>query len=79
MKHGRAEVQFIIAKLGSSTLPFKMFGLDQKVICFYGKNEKKNSKKFKMADSKTMFFKIANSQYFFVKTSWIGPWVSRID
>ena len=28
---------------------------------------------------KTIFFKIANSQYFFVKISWIGPWVSRID
>ena len=28
---------------------------------------------------KTTFFKIANSQYFFVKISWIGPWVSRID
>ena len=25
------------------------------------------------------FFKIANSQNFFVKISWIGPWVSRID
>ena len=27
-------------------------------------------KKFKMA---------ANSQYFFIKFSWIGPWVTRID
>ena len=37
-------------------------------------------KKIKMADSKkTEFFKIANSQYFFVKISWIGPWVSRIE
>ena len=37
-------------------------------------------KQKKMADSKkTEFFKIANSQYFFVKISWIGPWVSRID
>ena len=33
-----------------------------------------------MADfSKWPFFKIANSQYFFVKISWIGHWVSRID
>ena len=33
-----------------------------------------------MADfSKWPFFKIANSQKFFVKISWIGPWVSRID
>jgi hypothetical protein len=28
---------------------------------------------------KTKFFKTANSQYFFSKISWIGPWVSRID
>ena len=28
---------------------------------------------------KTSFFKIANSQYFFVKISWIGPCISRID
>ena len=28
---------------------------------------------------KTEFFNSANSQYFFVKISWIGPWVSRID
>ena len=29
-----------------------------------------------MADS---FSSSANSQYFFMKISWIGPWVSRID
>jgi hypothetical protein len=28
---------------------------------------------------KTEFFKIAKSQKKFVKISWIGPWVSRID
>ena len=28
---------------------------------------------------KSAFFKIANSQNFFVKISWISPWVSRID
>ena len=28
---------------------------------------------------KSAFFKIANSQNFFVKISWIGPWVRRID
>ena len=28
---------------------------------------------------KSAFFKIANSQKFFVKISWIGPWVRRID
>ena len=27
---------------------------------------------------KSPFFKIANSQFFFLKISWIGPWVSRI-
>ena len=33
-----------------------------------------------MADfSKSPFFKIANSQNFFMKISQIGPWVSRID
>ena len=36
--------------------------------------------KFKMADlKKSAFFKIANSKYFFLKISWIGPWVSRIE
>ena len=28
---------------------------------------------------KRSFFNSVNSQYFFVKISWIGPWVSRID
>ena len=28
---------------------------------------------------KTSFFNSVNSQYFFVKISWIGPWASRID
>jgi hypothetical protein len=37
-------------------------------------------KEIKMADSKkTEFFNSAISQYFFVKISWIGSWVSRID
>ena len=37
-------------------------------------------KKIKMAHfSKWLFFKMANSQDFFMKISWIGPWVSRID
>jgi hypothetical protein len=49
------------------------------------KQKKKNlkKKKFKMADSKkrvkTSFSSSTNSQYFFMKISWIGPWVSRID
>ena len=33
--------------------------------------------KFKMADSKNWVFQFR--QYVFSKTSWIGPWVSRID
>ena len=28
---------------------------------------------------KPSFSSSANSQYFFMKMSWIGPWVSRID
>ena len=28
---------------------------------------------------KRSFFNSVNSQYFFVKISWIGPWASRID
>ena len=37
-------------------------------------------KKFQNGRLKTSaFFKIANSQNFFVKISWISPWVSRID
>ena len=45
------------------------------------KKTKKNFKK-KIQNGrlkKTEFFKIANSQKKFVKISWIGPWVSRID
>ena len=46
-----------------------------------------SKKKFKMADlkiqngrlKKTSFSSSANSQYFFMKISWIGPWFSRID
>ena len=37
-------------------------------------------KKFKMANSKKISFSSsANSQYFFMKFTWFGPWVSRID
>ena len=37
-------------------------------------------KKFKMAASKkTSFSSSANSQYFFMKFPWIGPWDSRIN
>ena len=51
-------------------------------LIFMGMKQKKfffEKIKFKMADlKKRSFFKIANSQYFFVKISWSGPWVSRI-
>ena len=29
--------------------------------------------------NKSHFQGFVNSQYFFMKISWIGPWVSRID
>ena len=53
--------------------------------CIFQWNEAK--KNFKMADlkiqngrlKKDSFSSSANSQYFFMKFSWIGPWVSRID
>ena len=50
---------------------------------FHENEAKKNffleKKKSKMAIfQKWPFFKIANSQNFFVKISQIGPWVSRI-
>ena len=49
--------------------------------------EMKQKKKFKMADlkiqngrlKKTSFSSSANSQYFFMKFPWIGPWDSRIN
>ena len=36
-------------------------------------------KKSKWPTQKTEFFNSANSQKFFVKISWIGPWVSKIE
>ncbi len=54
----------------------KAFGLFNKM-----KQKKKNLKK-KIQNGrlkKRSFSSSANSQYFFVKISWIGPWVSRID
>jgi hypothetical protein len=48
-----------------------------------GIKEKKILKKKKKIQngrfSKWPFFKIANSQNFFVNISWIGSWVSRIN
>ena len=44
------------------------------------KQKKMLKKKIRMADSKkTSFSSSANSQYFFMKILWIGPWVSRIN
>ena len=52
-------------------------------LIFMGKKQKKIfflKKKIQNGRlKKSAFFKIANSQNFFVKISWIGPWVSRID
>jgi len=38
-------------------------------------NQKPKTKKL----NKSHFQGFVNSQYFFMKISWIGPWVSRID
>jgi hypothetical protein len=46
------------------------------------KQKKNFEKKFKNGRLKKTFkkfFKIANSQNFFLKISWIGLWVSKID
>jgi hypothetical protein len=53
----------------------KAFGLFNKM-----KQKKKIRKKnSKWPLKKRSFSSSANSQYFFVKFFWIGPWVSRID
>jgi hypothetical protein len=41
-----------------------------------GMKQKKNSK---WRTQKAEFFKIANSQFFFVRISWIDSWVNRND
>ena len=44
------------------------------------KNKKKSEKKIQNGRlKKTSFSSSANSQYFFMKILWTGPWVSRID
>ena len=45
----------------------------------FGRFNKMKQKKSKWPPKKRSFSSSANSQYFFVKISWIGPWVSRID
>ena len=49
------------------------FCWDEGNFFFFWKNEIQNGRL-----KKRSFFKIANSQYFFVKISWSSPWVSRI-
>jgi hypothetical protein len=52
------------------------------LTCFHGKKFKKIQKKNQNQNGqlkKTTFLKIANSQYFFAKISWIGPWVSKMN
>ena len=52
------------------------------MTCFHGNKAKKKRQLKKKKNGrlkKTTFFKIANSQYFFVKILWISRWVSRID
>jgi hypothetical protein len=50
-----------------------LMGMKQKKYFWGGKKSQNGRLK------KTEFFKIANSQIFFVKISWIGPWISRIN
>jgi hypothetical protein len=54
--------------------PFGLFNkMKQKVFVFLKKKIQNGRLK------KRSFSSSANSQYFFVKILWIGPWVSRID
>ena len=50
---------------------------------FHGKKAKRFfffwKKKSKWPTQKRSFFNLVNSQYFLVKISWIGLWISRID
>ena len=54
------------------------FGLIKILTCFYGNEAKYNKNKIRIQNGplkKTEFFKIINSHYFFLKISWIGPWI----
>ena len=53
------------------------FGLFNKMKLKKKKNSKKKIQNGRL--KKRSFSSSANSQYFFVKILWIGPWVSRID
>jgi hypothetical protein len=67
-------------KPGLSSKFRPILGTQVALADFQGDEAKKFQKKFQNGRfSKLPFFKIANSQIFFVKISWIGPWVSRID
>ena len=50
---------------------FEWFSWKWSKKIFFLKNKKQNGRL-----KKRSFFKIANSQYFFVKISWIGPWIN---
>ena len=63
-----------------------MYGTYSKVILYtvkrsitHSKEARKNVFFEKWLTQKPEFFKIANSQTIFVKISWIGPWVIKID
>ena len=53
--------------------------LDKVALADFNKSETFFFFFFEEKIPKWPFFKMANSQNFFVKISWIGPWVSRID
>jgi hypothetical protein len=52
--------------------------IDKKQKTIFLKNPITKNKKTKNLN-KMSFSSSANSQYFLMKISWIGPWVSRID
>ena len=57
-------------------------GMKTKVFCIGKHKKKKNSLKRKNQNGrlkKSFFSNSANSQNYFVKISWLGPWISRID
>ena len=63
----------------ADTLGAEMFGVGDfwlETLIFMGMKQKKIQNGHL---KKSEFFKIDNSQYFFVKILGIGPWVSRID
>jgi hypothetical protein len=71
-------------KPGKSTKFRPILATQETLTDFHGDEANKIfiflKRNFKMAATKkTEFFTSTNSQYFFLKISWVGPWVSRID